>query len=532
MWCGDPQLRPQLDGVAWLDERADDCVGRAGHRRRRRCDRGSGGGRVGATDDLSVGRRRIRSCCCGSARRPCCRRSMRSSPTTPADDARAAVVGPLADDGLAPTEPDLVADGLYSTSVAVVRRRHAQPALAVAGVEPHRRDRRRVAAAHAPRSCSAPTSCADESIGVGRWRWNCDEPALLDVDGYDSRSPWTLDPDVAGPDAGSSCSGNPQRQQAMARAARTARRASGRRCACPAGWWSTTTVRQVVADAMPPSRLPLRGATRPSSARGWRRATGRRCTMRAATCGRRSPTRAADRRRTSGDGAAARSPSTTRRCCSPRREPERAPLVVADQLRDDGLNLVGYLDARSRASATSPAACAKRSTQAGVAAQHDRIAADREPRPRRRRHRQPRRVHQLAVRRHRRPVPVPRRRLPGAVRRDPADDRLLVLGARARAAAHAPGDRAGRRDLGRVAVRHRRVRRGRRRCRCATCRSRSPNRSLPDRDRPSFAALADLGERPVFLTVFDHLSVTERKNPLGVDRGVPPGVRARARARC
>ena len=37
-----------------------------------------------------------------------------------------------------------------------------------------------------------------------------------------------------------------------------------------------------------------------------------------------------------------------------------------------------------------------------------------------------------------------------------------------------------------------------------------------DRDRPDFAVLADLGQRPVFLTVFDHLSVTERKNPLGV----------------
>ena len=35
-----------------------------------------------------------------------------------------------------------------------------------------------------------------------------------------------------------------------------------------------------------------------------------------------------------------------------------------------------------------------------------------------------------------------------------------------------------------------------------------------------------IGDRFVFLTAFDHLSVTERKNPLGVDRGVPPGVRA------
>ncbi len=37
-----------------------------------------------------------------------------------------------------------------------------------------------------------------------------------------------------------------------------------------------------------------------------------------------------------------------------------------------------------------------------------------------------------------------------------------------------------------------------------------------DRARRDFAVLADVGERPVFLTVLDHLSVTERKNPVGV----------------
>jgi glycosyltransferase involved in cell wall biosynthesis len=35
------------------------------------------------------------------------------------------------------------------------------------------------------------------------------------------------------------------------------------------------------------------------------------------------------------------------------------------------------------------------------------------------------------------------------------------------------------------------------------------------RDRASFVPLADLGDRFVFLVVFDHLSVTERKNPVG-----------------
>ncbi len=37
-----------------------------------------------------------------------------------------------------------------------------------------------------------------------------------------------------------------------------------------------------------------------------------------------------------------------------------------------------------------------------------------------------------------------------------------------------------------------------------------------DRGRHDFAVLADVGQRPVFLAVFDHLSVTERKNPVGL----------------
>ncbi|HEX2784562.1 MAG TPA: glycosyltransferase, partial [Ilumatobacteraceae bacterium] len=36
------------------------------------------------------------------------------------------------------------------------------------------------------------------------------------------------------------------------------------------------------------------------------------------------------------------------------------------------------------------------------------------------------------------------------------------------------------------------------------------------RRRGDFALLADVDERPLFLTTFDHLSVTERKNPVGV----------------
>jgi glycosyltransferase involved in cell wall biosynthesis len=40
-----------------------------------------------------------------------------------------------------------------------------------------------------------------------------------------------------------------------------------------------------------------------------------------------------------------------------------------------------------------------------------------------------------------------------------------------------------------------------------------PRRSKRTRD--DFVVLADAGDRPVFLTVFDHLSVTERKNPVG-----------------
>ena len=105
---------------------------------------------------------------------------------------------------------------------------------------------------------------------------------------------------------------------------------------------------------------------------------------------------------------------------------------------------------------------------------------------------------------------------PRSLRRHRADDRLLVLGARARPAAHAPVDRLRRRDLGRIAVRHRCVRRGVARAR-ATCAD--PGRrtaALARAIAAAFRCIADARERPLFLTVFDHLSVTERKNPLGV----------------
>lgn len=42
----------------------------------------------------------------------------------------------------------------------------------------------------------AATSCGDERIGVGAWRWDTDLPALLDVPGFDPDTPWVLDPRV------------------------------------------------------------------------------------------------------------------------------------------------------------------------------------------------------------------------------------------------------------------------------------------------------------------------------------------------
>lgn len=106
----------------------------------------------------------------------------------------AKAIGPLDGEGV-PLESDLVAHGSYSTSVAAFgtasheliewleRQLRAAPIEDGAG-----RVFERAAVAF------GLTVCADASIGIGSFRWDDVAPSLLDLPAFSPDSPWSLDP--------------------------------------------------------------------------------------------------------------------------------------------------------------------------------------------------------------------------------------------------------------------------------------------------------------------------------------------------
>ena len=353
--------------------------------------------------------------------------------------------------------------------------------------------------------------CRDESIGVGRWRWGSTQPALLDVAGYDSRTPWTLDPGADGPQR-VDLLGHPERQAVMAQAG--PQLAGERTPLCLPGGLRRRSESSAKSLPTPTPRLRHRGAHRASSGRGSHRATGASCTSNVATCGPRFPTLNCDRR------------AAFRRWCREAFTFDEVPLllaapevatsqvVVADTVRDDGLNLVGYLTHQSGLGDVARR-LRDAATQAGLA--HSSIATYRTASPTRDSDPIGNRVEFTnslcvvtadqfpflaadmpelfaATRRmigywfweleH---VPLHMRQSINLVDEIWAGSRFVTDAF----AAVAP-----------VPVRH------------VPIPVAEPQPS--PRRRADFAMLADVGERPLFLTTFDHLSVTERKNPVGV----------------
>ena len=259
-WCGDPHLRPCPDGVAWFD---------------------TGGGQALAESAIISGEPSI-----GEWRRATATAAERladgvdrvvllwvgatavlspldalvsagSKPMTLVPHSRDAIPA----DGLAPTEADLIADGLYSTTVAVFTS-DAQPALEwLAANLGNGSNVGQVL------SCAAQIfgadECSDESIGVGRWRWN-GAPSLLDVAEYEAASPWTLDANAQSA-MRIELLGNPERQQVIARAAEQL--AGERTALClPGGLAVDAIIRQVVADS---SELPPAPWSAAAEFRAW-----------------------------------------------------------------------------------------------------------------------------------------------------------------------------------------------------------------------------------------------------------------------
>ena len=351
--------------------------------------------------------------------------------------------------------------------------------------------------------------CSDQSIGVGRWRWNSAAPALLDVAEYEASSPWTLDANAQSA-MRIELLGNPERQQVMARAAEQL--AGERTPLClPGGLAVDAIIRQVVADCseLPPAPWSAAAEFRAWLApRYWRALHDQRPDLRAAF-----------------PDPEGRSAESFRRWCrgafsfddvplllnSPQHE--RSPVIVADRLRDDGLNLVGYLTRQSglgdvvrrigEAIAQADVAHSTVATQRTASPSEDAAAIDNRIEF----------TNSVCV--------VTADQFPFL-----ADDFPQLFAATRRMIGywfweleHVPLHMrqsialvdeiwAGSRfvtdafsAVSPVPVRHVPI---------PVAEPRPSNRQRSD-----FSVLADAQERPVFLTVLDHLSVTERKNPVG-----------------
>jgi glycosyltransferase involved in cell wall biosynthesis len=507
VWCGDPQLRPRLDGVCWLDSHSTSAAhevaivaGDALTGEWRRA--------IEATAALLAdGVDRVVLLWVGSTAVLSGIEALVADQTQPMTLVVHAVEA-LGDDGLAPTEADLVADGLYSTSVAVFGTA-AGPGLEWLATN-------LTGTAHVGHLLSraaqlfGAAECADESIGVGRWRWTSAAPALLDVGGFDASSPWTLDPTVWQP-MRIELLGNPGRQEAMARAA--TQLAGERTSLClPGGLNVDATVRQVVAESTSPSPPPWSSTAEFRAwlaPRYWRALHHDRRDLGAAFPDPNGRSAADFRRWCRGAFFVDEVPPLL---TVP--EPERNAVVVAEHLRSDGVNLVGYV---TRQSGLGDVARRLRHALGQSRLAHSVIATQRTASP----------VYETA----------------GVDNRIEFTNSVCVVNADQFPflAADFPDLFAATRrmigywfwELEHVPLHMRRsfvlvdeIWAGSRFVTDAFAAvSPIPVRHVPipvaepepsNRGRAGFARLADVGERTVFLTVLDHFSVTERKNPVGV----------------
>ena len=506
VWCGDPQLRPCLEGVAWLDS-------------------GTGTGAETATiaGDPLVGewRRAIAAVAdliadgvdqvvllwVGATAVLAGLDALLSAGSEPMTLVPRCAEG-LPADGLAPTEADLIAAGLYSTSIAAFRA-DARPALDWLASNLGGGSSVGHVLSRAAQIFRA-NECLDESIGVGRWRWNGAEPALLDVAEYEASSPWTLDANAQSA-MRIELLGNPERQQVMSRAA--SQLAGERTPVClPGGLVVDSVIRQVVADSSeaPPAPWSAAAEFRAWLApRYWRALHDRRGDLRQVFPDPEGRSAGAFRRWCRGAFSFDDVPLLL---TAPERE--RSAVIVAEQLRDDGLNLVGYLTRQSGLGDVARR-MGEAIAQAGLA--HSTVATQRTASPSEDAAYIDNRIeftNSVCV--------VTADQFPFL-----ADDFPQLFAATRRMIGywfweleHVPLQMrqsialvdeiwAGSRfvtdafaAVSPVPVRH------------VPIPIAEPQAS--NRQRSDFPILADAGERPIFITVFDHLSVTERKNPVGV----------------
>ena len=503
LWCGDPHLRPCSEGVPWFAAAAVDesaiiaGVPLVGEWRR---------AIAAVADLLADGVDQVVLLWVGAAAVLSTLDALVSAGAEPMTFvSRCADVLPA--DGLAPTEADLITEGLYSTSIAVFNA-GARPATDWLTSNLGGGSKVGEVLSRAAQIFGAD-ECSDDSIGVGRWRWNCAQPALLDVGEHHADRPWTLDANAHSP-MRIELLGHPERQQVMTRAA--AQLTGERTPVClPGGLVVDAVIRQVVADSPEMAPAPWTSAAEFRSwlaPRYWRALHEQRGDLRTAFPDPQGRSADAFRRWCRGAFSFDDAPLLL---TAPRLE--RNPVTVADPLRDDGLNLVGYLTRQSGLGDVGRRIGAA-IVEAGVA--HSTVASQRTASPSDDTASIDNRIEftnslcvvtadqfpflaedfpQLFAATQRmigywfwelEHVPLHMRQSIALVDEIWAGSRFVTDAF----AAVSP-----------VPVRHVPI---------PVAEPRPANRQRSD-----FAVLADAGERPVLLMVFDHLSVTERKNPIG-----------------
>ncbi len=171
------------------------------------------------------------------------------------------VEGPLPVDGLWPDEDDLAGAGRLCTSVASLGPGDAPFVHWLLEQIPTGTSIRRLLeqGAHAfDMTCVAPAD-----VGVGSWRWADGDPSVIDLDGFDPDQPWVLDPSVPRP-ARIRLVGNPNRTAAV-EVARAQIDGSAARLATPGGIEIDERIRAWM-RADPDSPLPW---SDPSGFRSW-----------------------------------------------------------------------------------------------------------------------------------------------------------------------------------------------------------------------------------------------------------------------
>jgi glycosyltransferase involved in cell wall biosynthesis len=264
----------------------------------------------------------------------------------PTDDDAAVRVprtgGPPPDDGATPTVDDLLSVGSSSTTVAAFGLAGA-PVLdwLLAGADAATEDHgvRRWQSVH---EFFAVRACTDPAIAVGRWRWDSASPALLDLDAFDPEQPWVLDASSS-ERARVGVVDHPGRTAALAVAAP---QVAGRRDALllPGGVAVDGDVAALVRAADEPPPLPW------SDAPGFRAWLAERYWT--ALHARRRDLAVAFPDPVVGDAAAFQ--RWVRRACLDDGKslvlaaaPSAAQLDIATPRRNDGVNLVGYLTRES-----------------------------------------------------------------------------------------------------------------------------------------------------------------------------------------